>query len=84
MAPNSPKSAPEAPTEILSLFPPRQDSMLPPNPAKIYNTPILTAKKFQVIIEMKMIAINLGSVRNTIDVSEVTYGIRNPAQAGCR
>jgi hypothetical protein len=42
MAPNRPKSAPDAPTDIDDLEL-RADNKLPPKPESRYNTPILTA-----------------------------------------
>ena len=46
MAPNNPKSAPEAPTDMIGLegFRFMVDNKLPPKPERTYKTPILTAK----------------------------------------
>lgn len=43
IAPSSPKSAPEAPTEILFLMK-REERILPPSPDRRYITPIRTAR----------------------------------------
>ena len=44
MAPSSPKSAPDAPTEMLDLMK-RADIRLPPSPERMYMMPILTVKR---------------------------------------
>jgi len=43
MAPNSPNTAPEAPTEMLDRTK-REDITLPPSPAMMYSSPILTVR----------------------------------------
>lgn len=48
MAPSKPNSAPEAPTETFDLRK-RADNKLPPNPDKMYSTPIFAAQKEEKI-----------------------------------
>lgn len=44
MAPSNPKSAPEAPTEMVDLMN-RADNKVPPNPDTTYRTPIFAANR---------------------------------------
>lgn len=49
MPPSSPKSAPDAPTEMFDCIK-RAESRLPPKPERRYNRPILTAEESEIMI----------------------------------